>query len=83
MKTLKLKLDLDRLAVESFDTAALPAARRGTVRGHVCSDACTVSICNPTCGIMPASANSACEAMARTPFCGDTNDITGCQPCCV
>ena len=78
----KLTLDLDELSVESFETLDGPLARRGTVRGNVCSDVCTAS-CDPTCGILPQSAESECAAMPRTPFCGGTGDLSVCGPCCV
>jgi hypothetical protein len=78
----KLSLNLDNLTVESFETAE-SEERLGTVRGHVCSDVCTAS-CAGTCGILPASAESECFALPKTRFCtGDTEDISGCQPCCV
>lgn len=81
--TRKLTLDLDQLAVESFGTQSIASAYRGTVRAHVCSDFCTYS-CDPTCGILPASAESECAAMAKTAFCGgDTADLSICGPCCV
>lgn len=78
----KLSLDLDQLSVESFETLDVVSARRGTVRAYVCSDVCTAS-CDPTCGILPASAESECAAFPRTKFCGDTQDACGSQPCCV
>ena len=79
--TRKLTLNLDELSVESFETLEGPLARRGTVRGHVCSDVCTAS-CDPTCGILPLSAESECNAMPKTPWCG-TGDLSVCGPCCV
>ncbi|HEX6750441.1 MAG TPA: hypothetical protein VF092_24320 [Longimicrobium sp.] len=80
-KTLKLALNLDQLAVESFEIAN-PRQMRGTVRGHdVCSDACTFS-CAGTCGILPASAESECNALPRTQVCQDTNGVCASQPCC-
>ena len=84
MKTItrKLTLDLDQLAVESFGTEKTPAALRGTVRAHVCSDLCTYS-CDPTCGILPASAESECNALPESKFCGGSQDYSGCLPCCV
>jgi hypothetical protein len=48
----------------------------------VCSDVCTVSCALPTCGIVPASADSECNALPNTRFCGDTNDYSVCGPCC-
>lgn len=42
----KLKLDLDQLQVESFETAA-PRAGRGTVLGHKCSVPWDTSTCPP------------------------------------
>jgi len=79
----KLCLNLEQLAVESFETAET-TLRPGTVRGNVCSDVCTASCAN-TCGILPASAESECGAIQPTRFCGtgDTCDFSGCGPCCV
>jgi hypothetical protein len=74
-KALKLSLDLDQLAVESFEIRN-ERQMKGTVRAHddVCSDFCTISVCaGPTCGIQPASAESDCAAMARTPLCQDSD----------
>ena len=84
MKTIsrKLSLDLDQLSVESFDTLDAAIARRGTVRAYVCSDVCTAS-CDPTCGILPASAESECNALPQSRFCGKTQDLSICGPCCV
>jgi hypothetical protein len=79
----KLSLDLDQLSVESFDTLDTPVARRGTVRAYVCSDVCTAS-CDPTCGILPASAESECAALPESKFCGGTQGgMSECGPCCV
>jgi hypothetical protein len=78
----KMSLNLDQLAVESFEITN-DRAMKGTVRGHdVCSDVCTAS-CAGTCGILPASAESECAALPQTKFCGDTQDVCGSQPCCV
>ena len=38
----KLKLDLDGLQVESFETLKAPAAKRGTVRGAADTLACVM-----------------------------------------
>ena len=76
----KLALNLDELTVESFETHAGPRAL-GTVRAYVCSDVCTAS-CDPTCGILPISAESECNALPKTPFCG-SEDLSICGPCCV
>ena len=61
----KLRLDLDTLAVNTFETAKAPEKSRGTVRGHfttACTDqfACTwpncgggsmaIDSCGATCG---------------------------------
>jgi hypothetical protein len=84
MKKNKLTLNLDQLAVESFETAD-GGALKGTVRGHdVCSDVCTYSA-GGTCGAPLDSVQSDCyNALPLSKFCtGDTQDITGCQPCCV
>jgi len=75
----KLSLDLAELRVESFETAGDGRSPRGTVRGNALSDCCTFS-CAGTCGIIPDSTDN---AVAPTRRCQDTNDMTGCQPCCV
>ena len=79
----KLSLNLEQLAVESFETAR-GERRVGTVRAYVCSDVCSAS-CNPTCGILPASAESECNAFPASKWCGtgDTCDLSICGPCCV
>jgi hypothetical protein len=78
----KMSLNLDQLTVESFEVSNSRMIK-GTVRGHdVCSDLCTYS-CNGTCGAPLLSAESECNVIPQSNFCGDTQDITGCQPCCV
>ena len=51
----KLTLDTDRLRVETFDPAALPAQGRGTVQGNAEIPTLPVSICPQSecysCGI--------------------------------
>jgi hypothetical protein len=81
----KLSLNLEQLSVESFETVDAHGRQRGTVRGNVCSDVCTASCPPGTCGILPASAESECNALPGSRFgCPiDTDDISGCQPCCV
>jgi len=81
----KLSLNLEQLSVESFETTDADGRPLGTVRGHLCSDVCTASCPPGTCGILPVSAESECNALRGTRFdCPiDTDDITGCQPCCV
>jgi len=70
----KLKLDLDRLRVESFDTAARPEAR-GTVRGaeHTYDTGCETfehPWCGyqthefDTCGVHPGTGGSGGEPTA-------------------
>ena len=64
----KLALDLDQLAVESFETLA-PAGRRGTVIGNVDTD--------PQTGEMIVAGTIACPAPSGEP--GDTCDRR-CEP---
>jgi hypothetical protein len=75
----KLSLDLAELRVESFETAGGEGSR-GTVRGLAESDCCTFS-CGGTCGNIPDSNALALRAHGDCPV-DDTNDISGCQPCC-
>ncbi len=51
MKKLRLDLDLDHLAVESFATAG-GADERGTVAAHAAT---------PTCTLQPSFGNTACD----------------------
>jgi hypothetical protein len=75
----KLSLDLNQLAVESFETDADGQSPRGTVRGNAETDCCTFS-CQGTCGIIP---DSTANLARPTRLCGgDTEDLTGCMPCC-
>ena len=47
----KLRLDVDALAVESFDTDAREGRRGGTVRGREGSEfPCTFGTCYQSCG---------------------------------
>lgn len=75
----KLSLDLAELRVESFETDANALSPRGTVRGNAESDCCTYS-CEGTCGASPPSTDN---PAFPTRLCGDTEDMTGCLPCCV
>jgi hypothetical protein len=67
----KLKLELEQLTVDSFDTAT-PEANRGTVMGEqgpcTCPTACSCPGC-PTC-----------DNTCNQPSCGDTCYNT-CYPC--
>ena len=45
----KLSLDLEGLAVESFDTAAPESARRGTVHGNSYGPTDSPTVCNTMC----------------------------------
>ncbi len=45
----KLRLDLDAIRVESFDTTAPKAAAAGTVRGHSGYESCWGVTCSVTC----------------------------------
>ena len=65
----KLKLNLDDLTVDSFDTT-LTEKSKGTVFGEQCTcpTACTCPGC-PTCD---ASCNGTCEASCNGTCAGDT-----------
>jgi hypothetical protein len=79
----KLKLDLDQLTVDSFDTEAR-AERSGTVFGEQCTcytncscpgcPTCDAS-CNGTCNTCNASCNGTCDASCNGTcdiYCGGT-----------
>ncbi len=51
----KIKLDLDQLSVETFETVAGNRGREGTVYGHatewtLCDPPCTGESCDHSCG---------------------------------
>ena len=84
----KLKLDLDQLSVDSFDTA--PAEKpKGTVFGEQCTcyTQCTCpgcptcyASCNGTCG---ATCVASCHGTCAGETCGATcfyTDCGGCNP---
>lgn len=64
----KLTLDLDQLAVESFDTTRPASGRQGTVQGNMycCCCCCAPCCCSPQ-PTADASCNGTCDAS-----CGGT-----------
>jgi hypothetical protein len=68
----KLKLNLDQLAVDSFDTTT-PAAKAGTVFGEQCT--CYTNCTCPGCPTCDASCNGTCGASCNG-TCGDSCDWT-------
>lgn len=69
----KMTLDLDALSVESFDTDALPARERGTVRANACTldKTCYCKTAYAVCGTGPQTIYS----------CPETN-MTACDSWC-
>jgi hypothetical protein len=80
----KLKLNLDQLAVDSFDTTK-PEAKAGTVFGEQCT--CYTNCTCPGCYTCDASCNGTCDASCNgtcyeaTCGCPDTNYETCYQTC--
>lgn len=70
----KLKLDLDELQVESFDTAADEQGRRGTVRGN---DLCTCNCCETDA----CTAQTACGQATCAVSCNGTCNEWTCGDC--
>jgi hypothetical protein len=84
----KIRLDLDTLSVDSFNTTTTPE-ERGTVQGHIppdtywrycsdgitCVDSCEYESCNGTC------AATDCGTCAATQ-CGTCNDPSCCPTYC-
>ena len=68
----KLKLELDELTVDTFETGNTEAMP-GTVRGR---QDCVTYSCAGTCGAPPPSDGTALEAKPTRV------DITLCVPCC-
>ena len=84
----KLKLDLERLTVESFDTIPADAARSGTVQAFasVGDSTCRQEICYfetyaPTCAATCASCAGATCAATCANTCGYTCDDPSCATC--
>jgi len=67
--TAKRKLELDGLAVDSFETTAAPEGARGTVRAH---DASTV--CNPTPPEHACTCQATCLCKTNYYYCGTGHD---------
>ncbi|HEX6371611.1 MAG TPA: hypothetical protein VF006_22010 [Longimicrobium sp.] len=92
---MKLKLKLEDLAVDSFDTHA-PLKPRGTVFGEQCTcytqctcpgcptcanyNTCDAS-CNGTCASCDASCNGTCAGDTCGDSCYGTCDASDCAPC--
>ncbi|HEU4882961.1 MAG TPA: hypothetical protein VFT45_11960 [Longimicrobium sp.] len=82
----KLKLDLDRLIVESFDTVVAKDPGRGTVEAHshMCVspfETCAALSCNYTCGTCDPSCAS-CVSCYNTCYntCGPSCNGS-CETC--
>jgi hypothetical protein len=61
----KLSLDLDQLAVDSFDTVGDAAHRAGTVRGHGFTDTtCAQRVCD-----CPTGSGDTCDDACNTEDC--------------
>jgi hypothetical protein len=69
----KLKLNLDELTVDSFDTTR-PTNKQGTVFGEQCT--CYTQCTCPGCPTCYASCNGTCEAT-----CANTCDDNTCVNC--
>ena len=70
----KLKLNLDQLTVDSFDTSA-PKAEKGTVFGEQCT--CYTNCTCPGCPTCDASCNGTCGGT-----CGDNTCAESCYGSC-
>jgi hypothetical protein len=70
----KVKLEIDALAVESFDTGRDAAKREGTVHAHVATDP---TCQNQTCRFAETCYDS-CDGVCGTYYCAPT-DGTSCQ----
>lgn len=80
----KLKLALDDLSVETFDTS--PARReKGTVMGEqecTCPTACTCPTCPTCCNTCEASCPYTCDDATCPETCDDTCDNFTCLYTC-
>ncbi len=80
----KMKLSLDDLKVESFQTTPEVAGEEGTVVGYITCDLTVCNECGPGCGsTRQASCNGTCAASCNgtcDPSCGGTCSST-CSGC--
>jgi hypothetical protein len=74
----KLKLNLDELMVDSFDTTK-PAAKQGTVFGEQCT--CYTNCTCPGCPTCDASCNGTCGATCDASCYGTCGDYTCAYTC--
>ena len=78
----KIRLDVDALRVDSFDTAAGAESQRGTVRGHSYPDACFPPSGSDdpfldTCGYATCAGDTCWYSCGGSCGCGGT---VGCPP---
>ena len=74
----KLKLELEHLAVESFDTQA-SAERKGTVFGEQCT--CWTNCTCPGCPTCAASCNGTCGGTCDASACYGSCNCSGYYSC--
>jgi hypothetical protein len=79
----KLKLDLDRLTVESFETKASGVEWRGTVQAnsHICAFTAIDNTCLTNCGTCDASCGGTCGCSGGY-TCGGTCNGSCYDPTC-
>jgi len=78
----KLKLDLDRLSVESFDANGSEGAQRGTVEAHsiVCNSFIdTCGTCDPSCASCVSCYNSCNNTCGNSCYGTCATCQTNCQ----
>jgi hypothetical protein len=75
----KLKLNLDQLSVDSFDTSTAQRSR-GTVRGEQCT--CYTNCTCPGCPTCDASCNGTCGAYTCAASCNGTCGAASCNGTC-
>lgn len=79
----KIRLDIDALQVDSFETRA-PEAERGTVRGHATQYGSCQGSCVQTCGgrtCEPPCENEPTIYVTCVESCGWTDGINVCIYC--
>ena len=79
----KLKLNLDELKIESFETSVQKPNNKGTIHGNITGNTCDEPTCAGTCPENPCPTNNTCETDCGQNTCGGMTCVdTACVHTC-